>query len=183
MTNCKECNSEISKKAKQCPNCGADTRNWFMRHKVISLIGIIVILGVIGSIGGGGDSNDSSPSEDPNVATDNEAETIEDNPEIVISAVELASQYEANEVKANQDYKDKLAEIEGEVKSIGESMGQTYVILSSEKDFAITDIQCFFKDEAEINKIVDLNKGDRVNLIGKIDGMSLNVSVKNCELK
>jgi hypothetical protein len=43
------------------------------------------------------------------------------------------------------------------------------------------DIQCFFKEKDEINKIAQKNKGDKVTIIGKIDGKSLNVSVQNCK--
>lgn len=53
MKTCKECNTEISSKAKKCPECGVDTRNWFMKHKIISAIIIIIILAGIGSLTGG----------------------------------------------------------------------------------------------------------------------------------
>ena len=47
MKECKECGKEISDKAKRCPSCGVDTRNWFMKHKILSIIGILVAIGVI----------------------------------------------------------------------------------------------------------------------------------------
>jgi len=36
----------------------------------------------------------------------------------------LAKAFQDNEIKANQDYKDKLAEINGTIKEIGETLGQ-----------------------------------------------------------
>lgn len=52
LTKCKTCGEEIAKGIKKCPKCGANQRNFFMKHKVISVIGILVILGIIGSITG-----------------------------------------------------------------------------------------------------------------------------------
>lgn len=102
---------------------------------------------------------------------------------IKVSAVDLAAAYEANEVKADQIYKDKTADITGTVEDIGVSLGSTYIVLSAGKDFAITSTQCFFENKDEINKVAELKKGDKVTVEGVIDGKSLNVGVKNCILK
>lgn len=48
MTTCKACGKELAKGAKTCPHCGKDQRNFFMKHKIISIVGIIIILCVIG---------------------------------------------------------------------------------------------------------------------------------------
>ena len=55
---CKECGSEVSSKAKNCPQCGADQRNFFGKHKIISSILVLFVLGIIGSLMGGDDSKD-----------------------------------------------------------------------------------------------------------------------------
>jgi hypothetical protein len=52
LVNCKACGKEIAKGVKKCPNCGKDQRNFFFRHKIISIIGIIIIIGIIGSLTG-----------------------------------------------------------------------------------------------------------------------------------
>lgn len=52
MRTCKECNKEISSSVKKCPNCGKDQRNWFMRHKILSIIAVIVIIVIISTVGG-----------------------------------------------------------------------------------------------------------------------------------
>lgn len=49
MTNCKACGKEIAKGAKMCPHCGKDQRNFFMKHKIITIILALAILGGIGS--------------------------------------------------------------------------------------------------------------------------------------
>ena len=45
---CKDCGSQISSKAKTCPKCGKEQQNFFMKHKIITLILILFIVGAIG---------------------------------------------------------------------------------------------------------------------------------------
>lgn len=103
--------------------------------------------------------------------------------EIEITAKELAEAFNDNEIRANQNYKGKIAKIEGEISDFGEVLGQTYIVLSNEDDsFSnFVDVQCYFRDKDEINKIAQKNKGDKVVIIGKIEGKSINVSVENCK--
>lgn len=102
---------------------------------------------------------------------------------IKITAADLTAAYESNEVKADQTYKEKTADITGTVDNVGVSFGSTYVVLSSGKEYSIIGIQCFFKDKAEIDKVAELKKGDKVTIQGIIDGESMNVVVKDCILK
>jgi hypothetical protein len=102
---------------------------------------------------------------------------------VVVKAEDLAATFDENEIKGNKLYKDKIAEITGTVSDIGESLGQTYVVLSSGKDFSITNVQCFFKDDSEISKVAEIKKGTKVTIIGKIDGKSINVAVNDCKIK
>jgi lysyl-tRNA synthetase class II len=125
----------------------------------------------------------SQKAEEP-VTTDTQ-ETTQQKPEyeIEVLAKDLSKAFNDNEIKANNDYKGKLAKITGQIKDIGEMFGQTYIVLSNEDESLsnFVDIQCFFKEKDEINKIAQKNKGDKVTIIGKIDGKSLNVSVQNCK--
>lgn len=57
MTSCKVCGKEIAKGIKVCPNCGKDQRNFFMRHKILSIIIGVAIIGGIGSMGNDTKSN------------------------------------------------------------------------------------------------------------------------------
>jgi len=50
---CKACGKEIVKGAK-CLSCGNDQRNFFMKHKIITVIWVLVILGGIGFTMDGG---------------------------------------------------------------------------------------------------------------------------------
>jgi hypothetical protein len=53
MTNCKACGKEIAKGVNKCPHCGKDQRNFFMKHKIVTIIIALIILGGIGSAMGG----------------------------------------------------------------------------------------------------------------------------------
>ena len=179
LVNCKACNKEIAKGVKKCPNCGKDQRNFFMKHKVLTVIGVIVILGVLGSAGGKKSSTTATTETKTETATKTEVKEEA----IKVSAVDLAKAYEDNEVSADKSYKDKTVEVSGKISDIGVVVGQTYVVLSAEKDFAITNVQCFFKEQAEIDKVANLKKGDTCTIQGKVDGKSINVGVNGCTLK
>lgn len=50
---CPHCRSEINAKASKCPQCQADLRNWFSRHKVLTALllffGLPIIIGIASS--------------------------------------------------------------------------------------------------------------------------------------
>lgn len=182
MVNCKACGKEIAKGVNKCVHCGKDQRNFFMKHKVLTVILALVILGVLGSAGG---KKNSTTATAPATGTKTETATKTEVKEeaIKVSAVTLAKAYEDNEVSADKSYKDKTVEVSGKISDIGVIAGQTFVVLSAEKDFAITNVQCFFKEQAEIDKVANLKKGDTCTIQGKVDGKSMNVGVNGCILK
>ncbi len=51
MKKCKSCQSLIDDKAKKCPKCHSDQRNWFVKHPVITAILAIVLISMISSGG------------------------------------------------------------------------------------------------------------------------------------
>lgn len=179
LINCKACGKEIGKGVTKCIHCGSDQRNFFGKHKIITGILVIVILGGIGSAMGGDEkaSTTSAPVASSTAAPKPAVEAIK------VTAVDLAAAYEANEVKADQTYKGKTAEISGTVDSIGVILDKTYITLSSGKAYALVSTQCFFTDKAEIAKVAELKKGDTVTVQGVVDGKSLNVMVNKCTLK
>ncbi|MDD5693229.1 MAG: DUF4352 domain-containing protein [Patescibacteria group bacterium] len=68
---CPKCKEEIAKDAKKCKHCGADLRNWFVRHKIWTGVLAFILLAVIMGAAGGGNSNNSTTK----VGTDSQKET------------------------------------------------------------------------------------------------------------
>src|SRR6266446_10200345 len=60
MKKCKSCQAEIDEKAKKCPHCRADQRNWFRRHPILTVLLALFVLGICGSIAGGSSKSTSS---------------------------------------------------------------------------------------------------------------------------
>jgi len=55
MKKCKACQKEIDDKAKKCPHCRTDQRNWFARHLILTgILGLFVLIIVISVAGSGG---------------------------------------------------------------------------------------------------------------------------------
>lgn len=52
MVNCKVCGKEIANGVNKCVHCGKDQRNFFMKHKIITVILAIVVIAGIGGING-----------------------------------------------------------------------------------------------------------------------------------
>lgn len=57
---CRSCRVDIDEKAKQCPNCRADQRNWFDRHPIITGIFALILLGLTAMVIGGTNSGSSN---------------------------------------------------------------------------------------------------------------------------
>jgi acyl carrier protein len=102
---------------------------------------------------------------------------IEERKSATISAADLFAHYEANEVKADQNFKDKTFFVEGVVDDIGKDiLGDPYVTLRSTNIFSV---QCMVEDE---NVVAELSKGMRVTVQGTCDGKMGNVLMRNCKL-
>ena len=101
---------------------------------------------------------------------------------IELTAQELYSAYEANQVAADAKYEDKTLIVTGVVDSIGKDILDTpYVTLTSSGAFAVWGVQCMFDDEHE-PELAKLTKGQMVTVQGKCDGYLLNVLLRDCTL-
>ena len=101
---------------------------------------------------------------------------------ITVGVEELCTSYEKNEVAADKKFKGKLIKITGKVDDIKKDLlDNLYVTLRRQKDFEICQPQCFFEDEYE-DQLANLNKGQTVTIIGRVDGLLGTVSIKEAQL-
>ena len=100
-----------------------------------------------------------------------------------ISARNLYSEYEANEVAADQKYKNNIISIYGKVESIDTLLGFAYVTLKGKMFGGTKGVQCCFSGK-EIISIASLSKGQYVVVEGKCKGMSMFAGVQfvNCRI-
>lgn len=57
---CPSCDKVISIKAKKCPYCQSDLRNWFSRHPILTFLGILLLIPfIISSIASPSGSNEA----------------------------------------------------------------------------------------------------------------------------
>lgn len=157
-------------------------------------IGVSVIIGlmVIGTFGGNDKkgSNKTDVSSEPPVNTsltqeqkDSISNTeklteIQQRKDNTISASNLVQAYVENEVRADENYKNKSFYVEGNVTDIKKDiLDKIYVTLEGSEMFR--EVQCYFDNKETASKI---EKGMRVTFYGKCDGLMMNVMMKNCEL-
>lgn len=109
----------------------------------------------------GGDNNDQPANNTVETAT-------LDEPLIVVSAREIASDYDDNEVAADQKYKGKILEVSGIVASIDSSVGdQAIVQLVGKNEFQTVSTQ---GNNDFTQYATTLKKGQNVVLICEGDG-------------
>ena len=162
-----------------------DQRNFFMKHKILTVILALFVLGIIGNMRENkDDSTASKETESKKEATTTVSKTVEPVEEVTeITSNDLIKAYEDNEVKADKEYKDDEVLITGEIAEIGVSFGQTYILLSSDDDYEFIMLQCFFKKQEEIDKIAELSKGDIVSVQGLVAGKIIHISINDCVFK
>ncbi len=188
MTLCKTCKSQIAASAKVCPSCGAKNKKPLSQRPIFWIVLIVLFLVIIGSTTANNPpaaTTVSAPlgtTADPLASSQARTSAPTATPEavLVVSAKELIAAYDANEVKADTQYKGKLLEVTGIVNDISVVMGTTTVTVGTGAAFE-WGISCSFQD-SEKEKIAELNKGDSITVSGKCDGKSLSVSMRKCIL-
>ena len=89
--------------------------------------------------------------------------------EVRVTALQLAEDYEANEVAANLKYDGKVLAVSGTVETVsGGDSGEAYYVDLSTGSFSLTSIRCHFS-ESHLGDITAIRKGDSVTLRGKGD--------------
>ena len=177
MTVCKSCGAQIASSAKTCPNCGAKNKKPIYKRAWFIILIILVVLGIGGAAMGGGDDapSDTAPAanveNDSNTGSDEGAKATEKATEKAveyeeISADQLADDLEANAASAKDKYAGNYYAISGKLGSIDSDGSYFDIDTNDELDFTI--IQCYIKDDSQLDKIKGMSKGDSIVVKGKI---------------
>lgn len=164
--------------------------NWSKVAKIIVTV-IIAIIAVVALAGGGeetpqGGSNNPPSSQSQNTTNGSQQDTTAGTTTpvdpyanaVVITAEDLFAAYDTNEVAADNKYKGKELKITGTIKDIGKDiLDDTYITLDTGN--LIYSVQCYFKN-SQLDAVAELAKNQTVTLVGKCDGQSMNVILKNC---
>jgi hypothetical protein len=95
----------------------------------------------------------------------------------------LLSDYKDNEVRADGQYKDKRVVVRGVVGDVKKGLlDEIYVTIGTGKKFEIPVVQCFVS-KADVASASALNQGDEVEVEGDVDGLMMNVIVRNCRIR
>jgi hypothetical protein len=122
MTNCKACGKEIAKGVNKCVHCGKDQRNFFMKHKIITIVLALVILGGIGSSMGGNKDQASKTTSTKETTQSKSTETKKEEPVFKVGDVIKTDKFEIiiNAVK-------EKSQVGGEYLKKSPSQGGTYL--------------------------------------------------------
>ena len=103
----------------------------------------------------------------------------ETKPVLKVTSKTLYKEYNSNEIAADDKYKGKIIQVRGTIRDIGKDiMDDAYISLIGDDFFG--DVQCFFPDKSYL---LNLKKGQRVNVIGYCDGLFMNIILQNCIIK
>jgi hypothetical protein len=91
-------------------------------------------------------------------------------------------EYKDNEVRADGKFKGKVVQTTGLVRDVKKDvLGSIYVTLGTGKLLEVPVVQCFVAG-SQVERVTALSKGDKVTMRGRVDGLMMNVLVKDCEL-
>jgi tRNA_anti-like/GYF domain 2 len=94
----------------------------------------------------------------------------------------LLSEYKDNEVRADQQFKGQLIVTSGKVGDVKKDfLNHIYVTVGNGGPFEIPVVQCF-PIAGQESKAAALSKGDTVTIQGRVDGLMMNVVVKDCQI-
>lgn len=174
LTPCRVCGEFVAKSAKKCPYCGVHTPN---KNNFVAAILAIIIFGVwlfviLLSV----DSSESFDNAKQAATSQQSTPVVSEAPTpeyIEVTAEQLWTAYEGNQVNADLLYGDKLLSVTGVITDIGKDIltDAPCVSLDSGNSYGLYPIQCFFpKNGEQTEQLAILSDGDIVTIYGTCTG-------------
>ncbi|OOG87804.1 hypothetical protein B0E42_07145 [Pseudomonas sp. A25(2017)] len=210
MITCIDCNKEMSDAAPACPACGRPNTiathsdrpvgmllgigiflmplvfSWFTlrkghtaKAKIISFAWLVISLVFVAAQDGGTKSTASVPS--TTLSSSSVPSPAAQSKQVMqVGIRQILSDYKNNEVGADNKYKGNHVQVTGIVGDIKKDiMDNLYVTLGTGAQFEIPEVQAFFDDSMN-SKLGSLNKGQKLTVVCRIDGLMMNVLGKDC---
>jgi hypothetical protein len=100
---------------------------------------------------------------------------------IIVTAKKIISDYEANEIAADNRYKNKVVQVKGIVDSVSKDfLGGLYIVIKSGDRYALNSIHASFPEESS-GLLSKLKKGDNVTVTCDGKGfMVFSVMLSDC---
>jgi hypothetical protein len=114
--------------------------------------------------------------------TDTDTQKVQSQaPSYTLSANQLYSEYNSNEVAADSKYKGKVVIVTGTIQDIGKDiMDDAYIVIGG--GGFLDGVQCTFT-KGEQSSVARLSKGQQVRVKGEVSGKMGNVLVNKCSLQ
>ncbi len=163
---------------------------------VQSISALIILVFVFLAIGSSPDPSrrrkkkpqtEESISSNPNLTETEKADLIsarkkkmdEERKTKTVSSLELIEAYEANEVSADDKYKNKVFYVEGYIDDIGKDLFDKIYVSLEGSDEIFRSVSCSI-DDAKV--VATLKKGQWLAIRGRCDGLMLDVQMEDCEI-
>lgn len=167
MTVCKSCGSEIASSAKTCPKCGAKNKKPIYKRVWFWILVAVLVLGIGGAAGGSG-GDDASTTADTSVDTQTEQPAEEEKIEYTeVTTDELSDALEANAMNASDTYKGNYYAVTGRLANTDAS-GDYISLVDINDEFSFHVIQCYIKNDEQLEKVKGMATDDTVTVRGKI---------------
>jgi hypothetical protein len=137
-----------------------------LRKHIVSLV-ILLVFGIL-AVG--------------SLDTDTDTQKVStQTPSYTLSAHQLYSDYNSNEVAADSKYKGEVVIVTGTIQDIGKDiMDNAYIVIGG--GGFLDGVQCTFTSGQQ-SSVASLSKGQKVKVKGEVSGKMGNVLVNKCSLQ